>query len=111
MRIYVVASLKGGLAPFTRRDLAGLAQKGHDVFVLPTKIASDAVVPAGLHLAYKGRLARAVSALVGLCRLLGAVGTGGGVAHESMTLTTIRNYTTSRDLTESSLLHQKYREG
>ena len=32
-------------------------------------------------------------------RAAGAVGTGGGAAHEPMTLTTIRNYTTSGDLT------------
>lgn len=71
MRVHVVASLGRGLAPFTRRDLAGLAEKGHDVFVLPTKVASSAVIPAGVHLAYRGRLARVASALVGLCRLLG----------------------------------------
>ena len=70
MRVHVVASLGRGLAPFTRRDLAGLAEKGHDVFVLPTKVASSAVVPAGVHLAYRGPLARVASALVGLCRLL-----------------------------------------
>ena len=71
MRVYVVASLKGGLAPFTRRDLAGLAERGYDLFVLPTKVAPGSVVPRGVHLAYAGRSARAVSGFVGLCRLLG----------------------------------------
>ena len=71
MRVHVVASLGRGLAPFTRRDLAALAEKGHEVFVLPTKVASGVVVPAGVQLAYKGRLARVVSALGGLCGLMG----------------------------------------
>ena len=70
MRVYVVASLKGGLASFTRRDLVGLAERGCDISVLPTKVAPGSVVPRGMHLAYTGRLARVGWALVGLCGLL-----------------------------------------
>jgi len=71
MRLYVVVSLKRGLASFTRRDVDAIAAAGHEVTLLPTKVSSDPGVPAAAGVALQGNRVRAVWAAIGVLRLLG----------------------------------------
>jgi glycosyltransferase involved in cell wall biosynthesis len=70
----MVVSMKGGLSPFTRRDVQTLVGEGHEVTLLPTRLGRRRDVPPGARLADirtpEGRLAAAG----GLAAALGSRG-------------------------------------
>jgi colanic acid/amylovoran biosynthesis glycosyltransferase len=70
LRIAMVVSLKGGMSPFTRRDVDSMLAAGHDVDILPAKAEPGRPVPAGAHVVLPRYGARALWAVLGLARVL-----------------------------------------
>lgn len=70
LRIAMVVSLKGGMSPFTRRDVDSLLAEGHQIDILPAKADSGRPVPAGARVLLPRYGSRALWAVLGLLRAL-----------------------------------------
>ncbi len=70
LHIAMVVSLKGGMSPFTRRDVESILGAGHTVDILPARAEPGRPVPTGARVLLARYLPRALWSIVGLVRAL-----------------------------------------